>query len=169
MKTLTKASGHSGKAKPVLAVGPRWTTLLANLFRSSLGKKYLMAVTGCVLFLFVVGHMVGNLQIFLGPEAINRYGHFLQTNPEMLWPARLGLLADGGAARLVGDPSCRWRTGRRARWATRDIEPVGASLRLAHDADERADRRSCFIIYHLLHYTVQVQAINLTGQDFVDF
>jgi succinate dehydrogenase / fumarate reductase cytochrome b subunit len=60
---------------------------------SSVGKKCLTAVTGAGLFLFVVGHLLGNLQIFLGPEAINRYGHFLQTTPEILWPARIGLLA----------------------------------------------------------------------------
>src|SRR5437667_8722564 len=65
---------------------------LANIFTSSLGRKYIMAVTGFVLFLFVVGHLVGNLQIFLGPEAINRYGHFLQSNVEFLWPVRIGLL-----------------------------------------------------------------------------
>ena len=39
-------------------------------------------MTGAVLFLFVIGHLIGNLQVFLGPEAINRYGHFLQSNPE---------------------------------------------------------------------------------------
>ena len=64
-----------------------------RLVTSSLGKKYLMAVTGVVLFLFVIGHLLGNLQVFLGPEAINRYGHFLQTTPEILWPARVILLA----------------------------------------------------------------------------
>ena len=52
-----------------------------------------MAITGIGLFIFVIGHMVGNLQIFIGPEAINKYGHFLQTTPEILWPARIGLLA----------------------------------------------------------------------------
>src|SRR5258708_6150421 len=67
--------------------------IIANIFGSSLGKKYLMAATGLVLFLFVIAHLVGNLQIFLGPEAINRYGHFLQSNPELIWPARLVLLA----------------------------------------------------------------------------
>src|SRR5437899_958336 len=67
--------------------------ILARLYRSSLGKKILVAVTGLGLFLFVIGHMLGNLQIFLGPEAINRYGNFLQTTPEILWPARIGLLA----------------------------------------------------------------------------
>ena len=66
--------------------------LLKRVFESSLGKKYIMAVSGGLLFLFVVGHLLGNLQIFLGPEAINRYGHFLQSNPEIIWPARIGLL-----------------------------------------------------------------------------
>src|SRR5437868_11587395 len=66
--------------------------IVSNIFSSSLGKKYIMAVTGFVLFLFVVGHLAGNLQIFLGPEAINRYGHFLQSNPELIWPARIVLL-----------------------------------------------------------------------------
>src|SRR6266404_9935771 len=66
--------------------------VIENIFQSSLGKKYIMAVTGFVLLLFVVGHLAGNLQIFLGPETINRYGHFLQSNPELIWPARLFLL-----------------------------------------------------------------------------
>lgn len=60
---------------------------------SSLGKKFLVAVTGAGLFVFVIGHLLGNLQVFLGPELINHYGNFLQTNPEILWPARIGLLA----------------------------------------------------------------------------
>ena len=64
-----------------------------RLVTSSVGKKCLTAVSGAGLFLFVIGHLLGNLQIFLGPEAINRYGHFLQTTPEILWPARIGLLA----------------------------------------------------------------------------
>ena len=67
--------------------------ILLRIFTSTLGKKFLMAITGAGLFLFVIGHLVGNLQIFLGSEAINRYGHFLQTTPEILWPARVGLLA----------------------------------------------------------------------------
>src|SRR6476646_5421423 len=66
--------------------------IVSNIFGSSLGKKYLMAVTGFVLFGFVIGHLAGNLQVFLGPEAINRYGHFLQSNPELIWPARIVLL-----------------------------------------------------------------------------
>src|SRR5436309_15597753 len=66
--------------------------LLKRLFESSLGKKYIMAISGGLLFLFVLAHLLGNLQIFLGPEVINRYGHFLQSNPELIWPARIILL-----------------------------------------------------------------------------
>src|SRR5438046_7133002 len=66
--------------------------IMVTLFESSLVKKYIMAVSGSALFLFVVAHLLGNLQIFLGPEAINRYGHFLQANQEILWLARIGLL-----------------------------------------------------------------------------
>src|SRR5512141_231140 len=66
--------------------------IITHIFKSSLGKKYIMAVTGFFLFLFVLGHLVGNLQIFGGPEMINRYGHFLQSNLELVWPARAALL-----------------------------------------------------------------------------
>ncbi len=74
--------------------------LITNIFRSSLGRKYIMAATGFALFLFVIAHLAGNLQIFLGPEAMS------------------GLIV------------------------------------------------LAFVIYHLLHYTVMVKAINLTGRDF---
>src|SRR4051794_39192703 len=66
--------------------------LLTRTWWSSLGKKYIMALTGCALLGFVIAHLLGNLQVFLGPESINRYGQFLQTTPELLWPARIGLI-----------------------------------------------------------------------------
>lgn len=60
----------------------------------SLVKKYLMAGTGLVMVLFVLGHMLGNLQVFSGsPEAINHYAHFLKSLGELLWVVRIFLLA----------------------------------------------------------------------------
>jgi succinate dehydrogenase / fumarate reductase cytochrome b subunit len=60
----------------------------------SLVKKYLMAATGLVLVLFVLGHMLGNLQVFAGsPGPINRYANFLKSLGELLWLVRLILLA----------------------------------------------------------------------------
>ena len=60
----------------------------------SLVKKYLMAVTGLILVAFVGVHMLGNLQMFESPAAINKYAHFLQTLPwEFLWGFRIALVA----------------------------------------------------------------------------
>ena len=141
--------------------------IITNIFASSLGKKYIMAVSGLVMFLFVLGHLAGNLQIFLGPEAINRYGHFLQSNPELIWPARLFLLLMlvlhiWSATKL----SLENRAARPVGYAV--FEPIGSSY---------ASRTMLvsgiivfvFIVYHLLHYTVQVKYINLTGENFIDF
>jgi succinate dehydrogenase / fumarate reductase cytochrome b subunit len=60
--------------------------------RSSLGSKYLMALTGLVLTAFVIGHMVGNLQVFEGRDALNAYAQALKGMPVLLWGARLILL-----------------------------------------------------------------------------
>src|SRR5580658_3515914 len=138
--------------------------LLRHLFCSSLGKKYLMASSGAVLFLFVLGHLAGNLQIFLGPEAINRYGHFLQSNIELLWPVRIALLAIiaihiWSATRLTLEnraarPTAyeQWQPAV-ATYASRTMMMSGIIV-------------GAFIIYHLLHFTVMVKAVNLTGKDF---
>jgi len=61
--------------------------------RSTIGKKAVVGVTGLVLFGFVVGHMLGNLQIFLGPQKLNDYSEFLHGATELLWGTRLTLLA----------------------------------------------------------------------------
>ena len=66
--------------------------LIKRLFKSSVGRKYLMAISGGGLVLFVTGHMIGNLQIFLGRETINTYAQFLQSSQEVLWLVRLSLL-----------------------------------------------------------------------------
>jgi len=142
-------------------------SIIAEVFRSSLGKKYLMAVSGFVLFLFVIGHLAGNLQIFLGPEALNRYGHFLQSNPELIWPARLILLVllvvhIWAAARL----SLENRAARPIGYA--QYHPVASSYA------SRTMLMSglivfAFVVYHLLHFTVEVRYLNFTHQDFAAF
>src|SRR5437763_3945570 len=142
-------------------------SVLTNIFKSSLGRKFIMAVSGFLLFLFVVAHLLGNLQIFLGPEAINRYGHFVQANKEILWPARLGLLAavamhlwsavklsaENKAARPM--PYSDWNPTA-ASYASRTMLMSGLII-------------AVFVIYHLLHFTVQAKSINFTGQSFVAF
>ncbi len=141
--------------------------LITNIFRSSLGKKFIMAVSGFVLFLFVIGHLAGNLQIFLGREAINRYGHFLQSNPELIWPARLFLLVMVGLHIWAGVKlSLENKAARPVAYA--QYQAVGSS---------HASRTMLmsglivfvFIVYHILHFTVQVRYLNLTGQSFLDY
>src|ERR1044071_10251200 len=116
------------------------------------------------LFNFVVGHMLGNLQIFVGPESINRYGAFLQGLGELLWVARISLIvlvllhiwsavklsAENKAARPIGYGNYH-PTG--SSYASRTMLMSGLII-------------AAFIVYHLLHFTVQIQGINGTGQDF---
>jgi succinate dehydrogenase / fumarate reductase cytochrome b subunit len=63
-----------------------------TLYRSTIGKKVIMAVTGLMLVAFVVLHMAGNLQTFIGAGQMNGYAAFLASTRELLWIARIGLL-----------------------------------------------------------------------------
>lgn len=56
--------------------------------RSSNGQKAVMAISGAVLVLFLIGHMLGNLKIFLGPESFNAYAEWLRTVGEPALPGR---------------------------------------------------------------------------------
>jgi succinate dehydrogenase cytochrome b subunit len=64
-----------------------------NYLRSSIGAKHAMAVTGLLLLLFAIVHMLGHLQMFGGQDMYNAYAHFLQELWEVKWPVRAGLLA----------------------------------------------------------------------------
>jgi succinate dehydrogenase / fumarate reductase cytochrome b subunit len=72
----------------------------SDLYRSAVGKKAVMAVTGILLFGFVLVHMIGNLKLYEGPKLLNAYGVFLRHVGEpavpaygLLWIARVVLLA----------------------------------------------------------------------------
>jgi succinate dehydrogenase / fumarate reductase cytochrome b subunit len=64
----------------------------AGYLRSSVGAKHVMAVTGLLLLLFTIVHMIGHLQMFGGPSMYNAYANFLQNLWEVKWPVRAGLL-----------------------------------------------------------------------------
>ncbi len=72
---------------------PSSAVRLVLLWQNSVGKKALMALTGVVLFLYVVAHLLGNLQIYAGAEKIDAYARLLHENPGLLWFARVVLLA----------------------------------------------------------------------------
>jgi succinate dehydrogenase / fumarate reductase, cytochrome b subunit len=65
---------------------------VARFYESTIGKKAIMAVTGLILFGFLIAHMLGNLQIFLGPAVMNHYAETLHGNPALLWTVRTILL-----------------------------------------------------------------------------
>ena len=137
--------------------------LLSGLFNSSLGKKFLMALTGVALVMFVVVHMVGNLQFFLGREVLNHYAHVLKSNPEILWPSRIGLLS----CVIIHITMAIWLTieNRTKRLTGYAVQDAGAASLASRTMIYSGTISGAFIVYHLLHYTVLLQSLNLTGRD----
>lgn len=72
----------------------------ASYFCSSIGRKQLVAVSGIGLTLFVLGHVTGNFLMFVGPEAYNRYGHGIVTNP-LIYVIEAGLVSIFAAHLLI--------------------------------------------------------------------
>jgi len=127
--------------------------LLGSIFHSSIGRKFLMASTGLVLFGFVAGHLLGNLQIFLPPEKINAYGHMLESLGAGLWLIRgflllclvihvwlaIQLTLENRAARPQAYGADHVN---RATLASRVMARTGFVV-------------LAFIVFHLAHYTVR--------------
>jgi len=119
--------------------------------QSSIGQKLVMAATGVVLSLFVLGHMTGNLLAFQGPDAIRKYALGLRMFPALLWAVRLGLLAAVGLHIWA-----YWVLSRKS-WSAR---PEGYRV-AAYEESSWASRTMrwtgpvllAFIIYHILHMT----------------
>ena len=141
-------------------------TWLGNFYRSAIGKKAVMAGTGLILFGWIFAHMAGNLKLYLGPEHLNEYAHFLRTMgapivPEaaMLWLSRIILLVavvfhihSAYALTIMNRESrpvgYREREYVKGTYAARTMRWGGVIILL-------------FVIYHLLHLT--------TGQAHHDF
>jgi len=123
-----------------------------------------MALTGCALFGFVIAHLLGNLQIFLGPENLNRYGEFLQTTPELLWPARIGLIVLA-VLHIVAAVQLSAQNKLARPVAYNHYEVVAASY-ASRTMLMSGIIIAVFVVYHLLHFTVQIPGINFTPTDF---
>jgi succinate dehydrogenase / fumarate reductase cytochrome b subunit len=132
-------------------------TSLPSTLRASLGSKYLMALTGAVLLLWVVAHLVGNLQawpLLGGRAAFNEYAHFLKSHPGLLWTSRgvmtvvlvvhvavgLNLARKNRDARPVRYEAQRFE---RASFASRSMVLTGLCI-------------LAYLVYHLLHFTIGV-------------
>ncbi|MCA9580851.1 MAG: succinate dehydrogenase cytochrome b subunit, partial [Myxococcales bacterium] len=122
-----------------------------TLPQTHIGKKAIMAVSGVALVGFVVAHLLGNLQVFLGPEVMNEYAASLRKIPAILWGMRIGLLLAViahvlSAVALVS--------------ANAEARPVGYA-KVKHQKSTYASRTMrwggpiilLYIIYHLLHLT----------------
>jgi succinate dehydrogenase / fumarate reductase cytochrome b subunit len=123
----------------------------AGFFSSSIGKKVVMAVTGLILFGFVVVHMIGNLQVYADPHLLDVYGEKLRAMPPLLWGARLTLLAAVGLH--IWSAVGLTRLNQKARpQGYRQLKPVESTYA------SRTMRWSgvilaAFVIYHLMHFT----------------
>ena len=121
-------------------------------FSSTLGKKILMAVTGIILFGFVVGHMLGNLQIYLGAERLNHYAELLQANRPFLWTFRSVMLFCV-AVHIVAAVQV-WLRNRAARPVKYRVFRPPAVDYAARTMMWSGPIIALFIVYHLLDFTV---------------
>jgi len=127
---------------------------LSAFYHSSVGKKMIVAISGIILILFVIGHLLGNLQIFLGPDWINGYSQHLRDLGPILWIIRIFLLTTVIVhiyitIRLAID-------NRRARpEAYIDKQHVKATFASRHMVMSGLIVLA-FIIYHIAHFTVRV-------------
>jgi succinate dehydrogenase / fumarate reductase cytochrome b subunit len=142
------------ESPPVAPTGPSPFAWVSRFVNSTIGGKIIVALTGLALVGFVLMHMLGNLQVFLGREALNHYAKSLKDLGPLLWVARLGLLGV-----LVGHVALAIRLKQRsnfarpiryqfentiqATWASRNMVLTGL-LVLA------------FIVFHLAHYTLGI-------------
>jgi succinate dehydrogenase / fumarate reductase cytochrome b subunit len=124
---------------------------VARFYESTIGKKAIMAVTGLVLFGFLIAHMLGNLQIFLGPSVMDQYAETLHSTVEVLWPVRIIL--------LISVLLHIWASISLSK-VKRDARPV-AYVKHTNVASSWASRSmmlsgpivAAFIVFHLLHLT----------------
>ncbi len=124
---------------------------MMQCLKSSLVKKYIMAVTGLGLIGFAFAHLLGNLQMFAGPEAVNSYAQKLKDLGPLLWVARIGLLGmffghiataimlriDNKSARPI---PYKANATLKATLASRTMALSGLVL-------------LAYVIYHLMHFT----------------
>ncbi len=129
--------------------------LLGSLFHTSIGKKLLMAVTGLVLLGFVTGHLLGNLQFFLPPAAINLYAHRLESLGALLWLIRLFLLTC--LAIHVWIAIKLTLENRAARPAAYAVNHVNRATLASRVMARTGIVVLAFLIYHLLDFTVRAQ------------
>jgi succinate dehydrogenase cytochrome b subunit len=123
-----------------------------RFYQAPIGKKVVMAATGVVLFGFVLGHMAGNLQFFLGREHFDHYASVLRATPALLWGVR---------ATLLVSVSLHIAASIQLTVLKRKARPIGYVKQTAVDSSYASRTMmwsgpilAAFIVYHLLHLTL---------------
>lgn len=136
---------------------------ILKLLDSSIGQKVVAAATGIGLVAFVVAHMAGNLQLFLGPESLNKYAVKLKSLGALLWIARIGLVA------LIGlhiAMTIRARQmNKRAQASRYAVADYKASTWSSRHMALSGTVILAFVIFHLMHFTlgwIQPELYHLT-------
>lgn len=124
---------------------------IVALWQTAIGKKIAMAVSGVLLVLFLVSHMISNVTVFADPGHLDDYGRLLRSLGPLLWVARIGLLA-----LAVVHVVAAWQLTRMAREAR--PAPYARQERAVSTYAARTMRWGgvlllVFIVFHLLHYT----------------
>lgn len=128
------------------------TTRAITFYGTTIGKKVVMAVSGLIVIGWLVAHMLGNVTIFAGPEAVNKYAGLLRNNPPILWGQRLVvLLALGSHIHAAFSLWARNNDARPKGYVQRkDLATNYAALTMRYGGLVIVS----FMIYHLLHLTV---------------
>jgi succinate dehydrogenase / fumarate reductase cytochrome b subunit len=121
------------------------------LRKSSIGSKILMALTGAVLLLWITGHMLGNLQIYAGQDALNAYAEKLRAIPALLYLVRVVMVVVV-LIHIITSVTL-WLQNRRARslpYAYKDTVQASIGSRTMIYSGLLI---FIFVIYHLMHLT----------------
>ena len=132
-----------------MATSPR-VNRLYRLFGTSIGRKLVMAATGIALLGFLVAHMLGNLTLYQGPDAINAYAAYLQSHV-LIWAARLGLLVIFVVHVVTGIALAREnRAARPVAYGRK--EPVASTFASRYIVVTGLFVLA-FVVFHLAHFT----------------
>lgn len=134
-----------------------------QLFNSTVGRKILMAITGQLMVLFVIGHLLGNSSIFAGPNGINAYAVQLHSLGPALWVIRLAMLTFFAVHAWYG---IQLTLENRA--ATPATYAVKNQLKVSFASENMIWTGLllfAFIVYHLIHFTVRVTPDIVKGVD----
>ncbi len=123
-----------------------------SFYSTTVGKKLVMAITGLILAVFVLGHMAGNLQIYQGPEKLNHYAELLRVSMPLLWTVRIVLLLSVllHIVAAVQVTLQNWRS-RPKKYAVSAYQEADIASRTMIWGGLVV---AAFVVYHLLHLTL---------------